>query len=75
MKGPMRIGLAVGWLALATAGVTAAGEFVPLFDGKSLNGWQISPGGTWEVENGVIVGTSPKTERRHGMLLSDKEPV
>ena len=46
---------------------------VPLFDGKSLNGWTALPGGTWTVENGAIVGKSPKSEARHGMLLSNKQ--
>jgi hypothetical protein len=45
----------------------------PLFDGETLNGWTALPGGTWTVENGAIVGKSPKSEKRHGMLLSDKQ--
>lgn len=44
-----------------------------LFDGKTLEGWTALPGGTWTVEDGVIVGKSPKSEKRHGMLLSDKQ--
>lgn len=44
-----------------------------LFDGKSLDGWTALPGGSWTVENGAIVGKSPKSEKRHGMLLSDKQ--
>ena len=47
-------------------------DFQPLFDGKSLKGWSPLPGGSWEVKEGAIVGTSPKSERRHGILLSDK---
>jgi hypothetical protein len=43
----------------------------PLFDGKSLAGWTPTPGGKWEVVDGVIKGTSPASERRHGILLSD----
>lgn len=43
----------------------------PLFDGESLNGWHTLPGGNWKVENGVIVGTSDKSDERHGMLVSD----
>ena len=43
-----------------------------LFDGKTLKGWQILPGGTWEVENGAIVGRSPEQEKRHGILLTEK---
>lgn len=47
--------------------------YTPIFDGKTLAGWTPLPGGTWEAKDGKIVGTSPKTERRHGMLLSDKQ--
>ena len=45
--------------------------FVPLFDGKTLKGWTATPGGKWEVKDGAIVGTSPVSERRHGILLTD----
>jgi hypothetical protein len=45
----------------------------PLFDGKTLQGWTATPGGQWEVRDGVIVGTSKKSERRHGILLTDRE--
>ncbi len=48
-------------------------SFLPLFDGKTLNGWSAMPGGKWEVKNGAILGTSPKSEKKHGILLSDKE--
>ena len=44
----------------------------PLFDGKTLDGWKPLPGGTWAVEDGAIVGRSPKSEPRHGILLSDE---
>ncbi len=30
------------------------------------------PGGNWEVNDGMIVGTSPASESRHGLLVSDK---
>ena len=46
--------------------------FVPLFDGKTLDGWHASPGGKWEVKDRLLIGTSPKSERLHGLLLSDK---
>jgi hypothetical protein len=48
-------------------------KFKPLFDGKTLEGWTALPGGKWEVVDGAILGTSPKSERRHGILLSNKE--
>ncbi len=44
----------------------------PLFDGDSLDGWTPLPGGQWTVADGVIHGTSPASERRHGMLLSNE---
>ncbi|MBE0538063.1 MAG: DUF1080 domain-containing protein [Phycisphaerae bacterium] len=43
----------------------------PLFDGKTLAGWHTLPGGNWEVRDGVIVATSPASEARHGLLVSD----
>ncbi|MBI1372737.1 MAG: DUF1080 domain-containing protein [Phycisphaera sp.] len=43
----------------------------PLFNGKDLKGWQELPGGSWRVNDGVLVGLSDKSEAQHGMLLSD----
>ena len=60
-------------IILATAPVTRAAEFKPIFDGKTLKGWTPAPGGKWEVKDGAIVGTSPKSERRHGILLTDRQ--
>ncbi len=69
--------LAVTILAFAAAGNTVAAETpggsTPLFDGKTLKGWHALPGGSWQVKDGAIVGTSAKAERRHGLLVSDKE--
>ena len=44
-----------------------------LFDGKTLDGWEITPGGKWEVKDGVIAGTSKKSEKRHSILLTKKQ--
>jgi len=57
----------------ALAADEAPNAFTSLFDGKTLKGWQALPGGTWKVTDGAIVGTSVKSERRHGLLMSDKE--
>jgi len=70
--------LVLGLIVLAAAGDALAAEkapaaFKPLFDGKTLKGWTALPGGKWEVKDGVIVGTSVRSERRHGLLASDKE--
>ncbi len=59
--------------ALMHCAVAGDGKFTPLFDGKTLNGWTPTPGGKWEVRDGVIVGTSPRSEKRHGILLSDRQ--
>ncbi|MFT6180534.1 MAG: hypothetical protein ACJAQT_005347 [Akkermansiaceae bacterium] len=58
---------------LALSSFALAEKTTSLFDGKSLTGWTALPGGTWTVEDGAIVGKSPKSEKRHGMLLSDKQ--
>jgi len=64
--------LATLGLLLAAPVLAAEDEFVPLFDGKTLTGWQALPGGNWEAKDGAIVGTSQRSEGRHGMLLSEK---
>ena len=43
----------------------------PLWDGKTLNGWNTIGGGTWKIEDGVIHGTSASGERKHGLLITD----
>ncbi len=58
---------------LAISSIASAEKATPLFDGKSLTGWTALPSGTWTVEDGAIVGKSPKSEKRHGMLLSEKQ--
>lgn len=47
-----------------------AGE--PLFDGRTLAGWHAIGGGEWAVEDGAIVGRSPSSDPRHGLLVSDE---
>ena len=62
-------------LLIALTGIASAEDkgFVSLFDGKTLTGWHALPGGKWEVKEGVIVGTSDKAEKRHGLLATDKQ--
>lgn len=43
----------------------------PIFNSKDLSGWHALPGGQWVVKNGIIHGTSQKSESRHGLLVSD----
>jgi hypothetical protein len=64
----------VAFLVVLAGAATAADDgFVPLFDGKSLDGWHARPGGNWAVQDAVILGTSEKTERRHGLLVTDRK--
>jgi hypothetical protein len=60
------------WAAPLSVAAEGDGGFKPLFDGKTLAGWHALPGGTWQVKDGIIVGTSDKSEPRHGLLVSDK---
>lgn len=40
---------------------TEANEWIPLFDGKTLNGWKASENpATFKVENGMIVANGPR---------------
>jgi len=76
MRLTLRCILICAALALGAAPLAVAAEadegFKPLFDGKTLDGWHALPGGTWQVKDGTIVGTSDKSEPRHGLLVSDK---
>ena len=73
MKNRFTLRLILGlFLVTGVATQAADAKFKPLFNGKNLKGWGPTPGGKWEVKNGVIVGTSPKSERRHGILLTKK---
>ena len=64
--------LILGSLLLALAASADPLTWKPLFNGKDLTGWHPVPGGKWEVVDGAILGTSPRSERRHGLLVTDK---
>lgn len=71
---------AVVALPLAQA-VAAEGDWIKLFDGKTLDGWHKNPkrighgtGGKWIVEGGAIVGEQdPPGSGNGGILLSDRK--
>ena len=72
----MRFKLLMLFLCLlpnATSPARAKDGFVPLFDGRTLDGWTPLPGGTWNVSDGAIVGSQDSGEKLHGMLLSQKQ--
>jgi len=70
--------VSIGLCLSAQAGeeASAGGKWISLFDGKTLNGWEIikshhGTGGKWEVKDGVLSGTQhpPKV----GGLLGTKK--
>ena len=75
MLGRDRFALALVALAIWLAGsaLVPAAEpgFTSLFNGRDLTGWHALPGGTWNVQDGKIVGRSPQSEPRHGLLVSN----
>ena len=44
---------------LMVAGVRAEEGFLPLFNGKNLDGWEVDTPGLWHAREGIIVGKSP----------------
>lgn len=52
-------------------GTSSAWE--PLLVPGTFDGWHELPGGSWEWHDDILVGTSPRTETRHGLLVSDRE--
>ncbi len=45
--------------------------FTPMFDGKTLDGWDGDPR-LWSVQNGVVVGSTDKTAITHNSFLITK---
>ena len=51
---------------------TAGAAPVPLFDGKTLDGWEGETGKTWRVKDGAIVGGSLEGNPRNEFLAAKK---
>ena len=67
-----RFGLALAiWLAGSAVVPAAETGFTSLFNGRDLTGWHALPGGSWNVQDDSIVGRSPLSEPRHGLLVSN----
>ena len=85
MAGLLGAGLAGRHLSDAVLGAATTNPseegFVPIFDGKSLNGWHTNArpiihgtGGKWRVEDWTITGEQdPPGSGNGGVLLSDRE--
>jgi hypothetical protein len=50
----------------------ALGQWQPLWDGKTLDGWHKIGTGTWSVEDGAIVGRKEARDGDFGHLVTDK---
>ena len=60
-------------LAIATAFTTsAADDFKPLWDGRTLAGWHAIGKGEWRIENGAIHGLHAGSENQYGHLVTDR---
>ena len=75
-----RIGLfCLGLLALTWTGPQARaqeqkGEWISLFDGKTLEGWKAIGSAIWRVEDkAVLVGTQDGNPSRSGLLTTTRE--
>lgn len=47
-------------------------EWKPIFDGTSMDGWKLSGDGKWEIKDGVLIGTSSKSDMSNGLFCSEK---
>lgn len=47
----------------------ASAEWIPLFNGKDLTGWQAEGNAVWKVEKGMLIGTQGPNDA-HGELLT-----
>ena len=63
--------LAAAFLILPLA--AAEDGFVPLFNGRNLNGWDGDPA-LWSVENGAIVGTTDNHPVKQNTFLIYQQP-
>lgn len=57
--------------ALSLVACSTGPRFTSILQPGSFDGWHEAPGGSWTWRGDVLVGTSPKSEPRHGILLSD----
>jgi len=75
MKTRMSVGMAAvvcaGLLCAAALAAERHASWRPLFDGKTLQGWHPVGDGTWNVEEGAIVGRADKA-KLYGLLVTDR---
>jgi len=62
-------------LALALFSASAVAERISLFDGESLDGWEVRPGEEkwWSVQDGLITGGSLEEQVPHNTFLASRK--
>ncbi|MFA6543194.1 MAG: DUF1080 domain-containing protein [Limisphaerales bacterium] len=59
-------------LIVACLSIRAAETWMPLWDGRTLNGWHIIGKGGWEITDAAIHASHMKAEKEFGHLVTDK---
>ncbi len=70
-RNPEKEGAEVAWRKLRIKDLGTR-QWNSMTNDEDFAGWKILPGGEWKIEGGVIRGRSPASEKRHGILLSEK---
>ena len=64
----------VSFAIVSVPSATAADEWIPLFDGKTLDGWSIKSGfATYKVEDGGVIAGKTAEGSPNSFLTSDKQ--
>lgn len=61
-------------IAILSVTLARAGEPIPLFDGKTFQGWQGDTNKTWRIENGAFVGGSLARTVPQNEFLTTTQP-
>jgi hypothetical protein len=64
----------VPFLIFLFSGLSFGAEPVPLFDGKSFDGWEGDTAKTWRIEDGCIIGGSLEAAVPRNEFLSTTKP-
>jgi hypothetical protein len=72
-----KLTLALALLILAPAALALNGDWVKIFDGKTMTGWRLMAvhggnGGVWVVENGALVADQEK-DHKGGLIGTEKK--
>lgn len=73
MSTPSRLLGSLLLCALLTAGIgPPESSLRPLWDGETFEGWYRQGGGSWTIEDGVLIGSHQAGDERHGHLITDQ---